>query len=160
MIHELLRFWPPGGLLPPDRPNTYFITDYDERRTISVTIYDDGINDPDTFAEHLRKYIDAGSTGPKVCKVELTETGELNSVSSNADDNETLCVHYPPLQELEKPARVGIIARSELRELQRLALNVDLVSYDADVLLYNGAKRENREAVFKYYFQEHDLHER
>lgn len=111
-------------------------------------------------AEHLREYIDTGSFGPKVCKIELSETGELNSVSSNTDNDETLCVHYPPLQELEKPARVGIIARSELEELERLAPNVDLVSYVADVSSYDGAKWENREAVFKYYFQEHDLHER
>lgn len=66
----------------------------------------------------------------------------------------------PPLQELEKPARVGIIARSELEELQRLVPNVDLVSYDVDVPSYNGAKREDREVVFKSYFHEHDLHER
>lgn len=50
MIHELLRFWPSEGLLPPDRPNTYFIIDYDKRRTISVTVYGGGIDDPDTFA--------------------------------------------------------------------------------------------------------------
>lgn len=45
---------------------------------------------------------------PKSVKSDSLRREELNSVFSNADDDETLCVHYPPLQELEKPARVGI----------------------------------------------------
>lgn len=98
--------------------------------------------------------------GPKVCKIEVSDASELNYVSSNADDDERLCVHYPPLQELEKPARVGLVARSELEEIQRLVPNVDLVSYDADASLHDEGKRETRDVIFKYYFHTEDLHQR
>lgn len=107
---------------------------------------------------HLKEHIDR--LGPKVHKIEVSDIGELNSVSSNADDDETICVHYPPLHELEKPARVGVVARSELEEIQRLVPNVDLVSYDADASLHNKGKREIREVVFKYYFHTEYLHQR
>lgn len=111
----------------------------------------------------MGKHID--SLGPKVHRIEVSWEGELldpvlDSVSSIESDDETFCVHYPPLQELERPARVGVIARSELEELQRLVPNVDRVSYNADASLHNGGKRENREVVFKYYFHKEYLHER
>lgn len=89
---------------------------------------------------------------PKVHRIEISREGEfldfvLDSLSSKASDDETLCVHYPPLQELKKPARVGIIARPELDELQRLVPNVDLVSYNVDASYHNGGKRKSREVV-------------
>lgn len=57
---------------------------------------------------------------------------------------------------------MGIIARSELEELERLMPNVDLVSYDTDAASQsvNGAKRERREVVFRYYFHMQYLHQR
>lgn len=112
------------------------------------------------IADHLRKHIDR--LRPKVYRIEVSEEGELNTISSNVNDDETRCVHYPPLQEVEKPTRVGIIARSELEELERLMPNVDLVSNDTDAASQsvNGAQRERREVVFRYYFHMQYLHQR
>lgn len=89
--------------------------------------------------EYLRRHIDDLETD--VFAIEVTADGELVSVSSNPQDDETICPYYPPLRDLQ-PDKVEIIPRSELRELDRLGPNVDLVLY------------QNRKAVFKYYLHQ------
>lgn len=86
--------------------------------------------------EYLRRHIDNLRTD--VHAIEVTGDGELVSVSSNPEDDQTICPYYPPLRHLQLD-KVETIPRSELRELDRLGPNVDLVLY------------QNRKAVFKYY---------
>ncbi|OIW34675.1 hypothetical protein CONLIGDRAFT_567368 [Coniochaeta ligniaria NRRL 30616] len=104
----------------------------------------------DVAIGHLRKHID--DLGPDVYAITLSPDGDLLSVSTDPEDDETTCVYYPPLQAIVVPDRVKTVLRSDLLELDRLAPNVDLVSYtpcdDAP-----GSR-----AVFKYYFLFQFLH--
>lgn len=172
MIGEDWQFWVMGEMLPPGEPGCWYVGDWDQRRTISVTFESD-TEDEDLaigklaswayispfplahipvmlrphfiFAsqtrliyvtEYLRRHIDDLSTD--VYAIEVTRDDELVSVSSNPEDDVTICPYYPPLRELQLD-KVETIPRSELRELDRLGPNVDLVLY------------QNRKAVFKYY---------
>lgn len=67
--------------------------------------------------------------GPDVYAIDVSEAGDLLPVSTHPDHDETSCPHYPPLQELQRPDPVKTVSRSDLRELDRLGPNVDLVSY-------------------------------
>lgn len=83
-----------------------------------------------------------------VCAIEVSkDRGEIVSVSSDPEDDETPFPHFPPLEDLQLHG-VETVLRSELREVDRLGPNVDLVSY------------QNRKVVFKYYFLPHHLHQR
>jgi hypothetical protein len=85
--------------------------------------------------------------GPDVYAIELSQDGELVSVSTNPEDDQGTCVYYPPLEAIQRPSHVKIIQRSDLLELDRLGPNVDLVSYTSPT---NG--KETTKVVFKYYF--------
>ncbi|KAI3391221.1 hypothetical protein diail_7752 [Diaporthe ilicicola] len=136
MIGEEWQLWVIGGIIPPGGPGCWQVVDWDQRRTISVTFENDP-GDEDLAIEYLRRYFD--NLGTDVYAIEVSNDGELVSVSSDPDDDKTLCPHFPPLRDLQLD-RVETVLRSELRELDRLGPNVDLVSY------------QNRKAVFKYYF--------
>ena len=106
----------------------------------------------DAAIGHLKKHIDA--LGPDVYAIHLSLDGELVSVSANPEDDETVCVYYPPLQAIPLHDRVKTVLRSELLEVDRLSPNVDLVSYTP------CASVTETKAVFKYYFLFQFLHER
>ena len=93
----------------------------------------------------MRRHID--SLGPDVHTIEVSQDGELVNVSSKSEDDETRYICYPLLQDLQKPKihepRIRTVLRAELRELDRLGPNVDLVSY------------RGRKLVFKYCFWSH-----
>lgn len=92
--------------------------------------------------EHLRRHID--NLGPDVHAITVSQDGELVTVSSNPYNDETTCPPVPALQDLQNP-RVKTVRRAELRELDRIAPNVDLVSF------------RRRRAIFKYSFIEQHL---
>lgn len=143
MIEDAWRYFAPGGALMPGGPSTWHILDWDQRRIIAVTM-DEVQDSEDVAIEHLKKHIDA--LGPDVYAIHLSPNGDLISVSTNPDDDETFCVHHPSLEEVQRPGWVQTVSRSELREQERLSPNVDLVSYAP----FEGA--EPRKVVFKYYF--------
>lgn len=146
MINEKRRYFAPGGGIFPGGPSDWYILDWDQRRTITVTM-DEEQESEDIAVEHLKKHIDA--LGPDVYGIHLSQDGELISVSTKPEDDQTTCVYYPPLQDVQYPSHVKTVLRSDLLELDRLGLNVDLVSYlhvpSADVA-------ESTMAAFKYYF--------
>ncbi|KAG8156761.1 hypothetical protein KVR01_013366 [Diaporthe batatas] len=148
MIEDEWRFWVMGGMLEPNglEPGCWQVVDWDQRRTISVTFECD-VEDEDLAIEYLKRHID--DLGTDVCSIEVSKgSGELVSVSSDPNDDQTLFPYYPPLQDSQLIDSVETIMRSELRELDRLGPNVDLVSY------------QNRKVVFKYYIILQHLHQR
>lgn len=141
MIEEESRYFAPDGAITPGGPSTWHILDWDQRHIIAVTM-DEYQESEDVSIGHLKKHIDA--LGPDVYAVHFSQDGELVSVSTNPQDDETTCVYYPPLEDVVRPDNVETVLRSDLVELDRLTPNVDLVSYSD-----NGT---DKKAVFKYYF--------
>ncbi|KAL6808881.1 hypothetical protein GGI42DRAFT_365832 [Trichoderma sp. SZMC 28013] len=144
MIDERWRYFAPGGAITPGGASTWFILDWDQRRTIAVTM-DDEQESEDLAVGHLKKHIDA--LGPDVYGIHVSQDGELVSVSTNPEDDQATCVYYPPLQAIQRPDHVKTVLRSELLELDRLTPNVDLVSY-----MPCAGAGEARKVAFKYYF--------
>ncbi|EHK46941.1 hypothetical protein TRIATDRAFT_45984 [Trichoderma atroviride IMI 206040] len=106
---------------------------------------------PDVAIGHLKKHIDI--LGPDVYAVQLSQNGELMSSSTNPEDDQTMSVYYPPLQDVQRPKHVNTVLRSELLELNRFGPNVDLVSY-----LPRGDATEQTKVAFKYYILSECLH--
>ena len=144
MIEEKWRYFAPGGAITPGGPSTWYILDWDQRRLIAVTM-DEAQESEDTAIRHLRRHID--SLGPDVLEIHLSQDGELVSLSTNPEDDHTFYAYHPPLRAIQPLDRVKSVLRSDLLELDRVAQNVDLVSYAPDT---NAA--EMRQVIFKYYF--------
>lgn len=89
------------------------------------------------FLGYLERHID--SLAPNVYAIEVSKDGELIAVSSNPRDDSTEVPFFPRLQDLRYPW-IRTVTRRELRELDRIRPNLDLVSY------------RHRKAVFKYSF--------
>lgn len=157
MIDEKWRYFAPGGALTPGGPSTWYILDWDQRRIIAVTM-DEEQESEDVAIAHLRKHIDA--LGPDVYAIHVSQDGELVSVSTNPDDDETTCVYYPPLRAILPPPDhvVKTVLRSDLLELDRLTPNIDLVSYTRPCAAASATTDTKEAVVFKYYFLFQFLH--
>lgn len=128
----------------PGGPSTWHVLDWDQRRIIAVTI-DDYDEEGDVAIEHLKKHIHALRND--VYAIRLSPDGDLVSTSNDSGDDETTCPFYPPLEAIKLPGNVPTVSRSDLLEVDRLAPNVDLVSYAPSP---QGAAAT--QMVFKYYF--------
>lgn len=98
MIEEEWRYYAPEGAIFPGGPSDWYILDWDQRRTIAVTM-DEEQRSPDVAIGHLKKHIDA--LGPDVYAVHFSQDGELISVSTKPEDDQATCVYYPPLQDVQ-----------------------------------------------------------
>ncbi|KAI0411146.1 hypothetical protein F5X98DRAFT_381056 [Xylaria grammica] len=145
MIQEEWRYWASTGSITPGGPSKWHVVDWDQRRIITVTM-DEEQDSADLAIEHLKKHID--TLGPDVYDIHLSPDGTLISTSTDPRDDHTMCVYYPPLQHTPRPDRVNTVLRSELRELDRIGQNVDLVSYTPP----SEATKQVNKVVFKYYF--------
>ncbi|KAF9872932.1 protein kinase-like domain protein [Colletotrichum karsti] len=150
MIDPEFRYFAPGGFIQPGGPSTWHILDWDQRRVIAVTM-DEEQDSEDLAIEHLEKHID--TLPPDVYAIHVSHDGHLISTSTDPEDDETTCVYYPPLEELQRPEGLRTITRSDLEEIDRICPNVDLVSYQAHPGV-GGAKK----VVFKYYFLYQFMH--
>ncbi|KAI1362624.1 hypothetical protein F5Y08DRAFT_355205 [Xylaria arbuscula] len=135
MIDEEWRYFAPGGALMPGGPSTWYILDWDQRRIIAVTM-DEEQESEDAAVKYLHRHID--TLGSDVYAIHLSQDGELVSVSTSPEDDETSC------DRLSGPVKT--VLRSDLIELDRLSPNVGLVSYTS------CANPTNAKVVFKYYF--------
>ncbi|KAF2972955.1 hypothetical protein GQX73_g621 [Xylaria multiplex] len=156
MIDDESRYFSPGGSLTPGGPSKWNILDWDQRRIIAVTMDEEQYSE-DVAVEHLKKHID--TLGSDVYAIHISpEDGSLISVSTDPKDDETTCVYHPPLQEMQRPDWVKTVLRSELRELDRLSPNVDLVSYTPPPPSFEATKKPRRKVIFKYYFLPQFIH--
>lgn len=124
---ERERYFVSAGDIIPGGSTTWFILDWDQRRTYAV-IVDEYRFDEDLAVEYLNNHIH--ELAPDVCAVFFTPDGELLRTSNDPTDDRTQCVEYIPLSAHELPPHIHTITRSELVELRRLGPNVDLVSYN------------------------------
>ena len=149
MIPEEYRFFVPLNNLIRGGPSSWYILDWDQRRSISLTINKAVLPGHEEESEelaiaHLKKYIESIDTD--IYAIECSPEGSLISTSTNPQDDITFCPYYPPLAALQEPHPKSLqtVLRSELVELDRFMPNVDLVSW---------CKSESpRPLVFKYYF--------
>ncbi|KAH7324441.1 hypothetical protein B0I35DRAFT_348444 [Stachybotrys elegans] len=143
MIDDDSKFFSLSGSIPIGGPSTWHITNWDQRRVVSVTM--DGEQDDESLAiEHLSRYSDQLSS--EIHRIYVSQSGEIISTYTEEKDNQNYCVHYPFLHESSFPAGVLTVRRDELEELSRLGPDVDLVKYP--VCSVHSA----RKVVFKYYF--------
>ena len=124
MIDPDDRFFAPSGAIYPGGPSTWHIIDWDQRRLVSVTM-DEELESEDPAFELLARHID--DLAPNVYEVHVSPDGDLISISTDPKDDETCCVYYPPLDSIQRPKDVKVVSRSNLKEIDRLGPNVDLV---------------------------------
>jgi hypothetical protein len=136
------------------------VVDFDTRHDVLVTLPNpDGfmvLNDDLEGEIPIAKAIHALSTHlddlpPETVAVELDETGKLLSFNTNPELDRTYTTDYFSLGEYQLPPQIAdrTVLRSELTEMRRFQLNVDLVSYPASLSPPADGKGEDR-YVFKY----------
>lgn len=98
MIEEEWRYFAPGGAITPGGPSTWFILDWDQRRVITVTM-DEEQESEDLAVEYLKKHI--ATLGDDVYGIHVSQDGNLLSVSTDPEDDQTTCAYYPPLKAIQ-----------------------------------------------------------
>ena len=118
----------------------WIVNDWDQRRTITVyTAWEE--EDINFIFEALEEHID--DLPADAVWVEISnEGGEVLSCSSNIDDDRALVPFYPSV--VDFPRELQRVRRSDLTEIDRLGLQVDLTTYES---LPGQMKR----VAFKYY---------
>ena len=126
MIEEEFRYFSLSGDIRVGGPSTWHITDWDQRRTISVTM-DGEQEEEDVAIEHLSRHI--SRIPANVYRIYVSDNGEIISSYTDPKDDQAYNVHYPSLQDAQLPEGIKTIRRDELEELDRLGPDVDLVAY-------------------------------
>ncbi|UZP40195.1 hypothetical protein NXS19_008011 [Fusarium pseudograminearum] len=143
MIDEDSKYFSLSGDILVGGPSTWHVVDWDRRHVVSVTM--DGEQDDDDLAiEHYSRLHDQIS--PETYRIYVSESGEIISTHTDANDDVNYCIHYPSLQDAHLPEGIQTIRRDELQEIDRLGPDADLVAYPT------GAGESAQKAVFKYYF--------
>ncbi|KAM0306884.1 hypothetical protein ACHAPM_001461 [Fusarium culmorum] len=105
----------------------------------------DGEQDDDDLAiEHYSRL--NHQISPETYRIYVSESGEIISTHTDANDNVNYYIHYPSLEDASLPEGIQTIRRDELQELDRLGPDADLVEY------LPGAGESAQKVVFKYYF--------
>lgn len=126
MINPDWRFWSPSGEISPGGPSQWYIFDTDQRRTIVVTM-DDEQDEEDLAIQHLKRHID--DLDSEVYEIHVSDDGDLLSTSSTPEDDRMQAVNYPLLSNFGNPESVKTVHRRDLRELDRVQPEVDIVAY-------------------------------
>lgn len=142
-LADFFRFWcTHGSITPrPQGPSDWAICDVDQRRVITVRM-DEEQDSEDVALEYFKKHVDG--FGPDVTLVHLALNGDVISLSTDPIHDPTQTMYYPELELVQAPEGVQTVLRSDLRELDRLTGNADLVSYQADT-----KSPATKKAVFK-----------
>jgi hypothetical protein len=126
MIKEEERYFSLTGDVQPGGPSTWHIIDWDQRRTVAVTM--DGEQEDESEAiKHFRRH--SNDLPLEVYRVHLSDNGELLSRYTDTEDDHNYCAHYPRLDDICFPDGIQTVRRGELRELDRFGPAVDLVTY-------------------------------
>ena len=124
MIDSEYRFIALSGAVTPGGPSTWHITDWDQRRLISVTM-DGELDSEEPAIEHLKRHVE--SLADDVVEIEVSPQGNLLRTFADPERDESFCLSHPALATLELPGHVQVVPRSNLEELDRLGPMVDLV---------------------------------
>ncbi|KAI1178433.1 kinase-like domain-containing protein [Nemania sp. FL0916] len=143
MIDEEWKYVAMSGNICPGGPSTWHINDLDERRVVSVTM-DEEQDSEDIAIQYYRRLSSELLTN--VYRIHLSDTGEVISTYTDPQNDPTYFVHYPLFSEISSPEGVLTARRDELEELERLAVDTDLVRY----MPCSGAPA--RKVVFKYFY--------
>lgn len=119
----------------------WLIFDWDTRRVIDVSIPEGLDEDEDFVFEAVEKFIN--DLPVDTVAVEISKTGELLSSSSALGQDAYYAPFYP--RRTEFPRRMNTVRRSDLAEIDRLGVQVDLTTYVP-------APGQTKKVVFKYYF--------
>jgi hypothetical protein len=126
MIDDDFKYIALSGSITPGGPSTWHVTDWDQRRLVSVTM-DEEQDDESLAIEHFSRYSDQLSPG--IYRIRVSHTGEIISTYTDPKDDKTCCEYFPFLQDIILPDGIRTIRRDELEELERLGPDVDLVAY-------------------------------
>ncbi|KAK4209735.1 hypothetical protein QBC37DRAFT_48112 [Rhypophila decipiens] len=115
--------------------------DWDTRRVIDVCVPEEIEEDEEFVFGALDKFIN--DLPLDVVRVEISEKGKLLSSSSELYHDFYYIPYYP--RRTDFPRRLKTIPRSDLTEVDRLGVQVDLTTY-------TPANGQTKKVVFKYYF--------
>ncbi|RSL41422.1 hypothetical protein CEP53_012764 [Fusarium sp. AF-6] len=125
MIDEDSKYFSLSGDVRIGGPSTWHITDWDQRRVISVTM-DEEQEDESIAIRYLRRH--SSKISPRVYRIHVSSDGEIVAAYTDAENDETSCVHDPRLDEISLPVGVQTVRRDMLEELERLGPDTDLVT--------------------------------
>jgi hypothetical protein len=117
----------------------YVVSDWDQRRTITVTTSWEH-EDEDFVFEAIARQID--NLPSDTYEFAISRDAELLSWSSNPDDDRTLVPFYPSVASFQQ--QLPNICRSDLTEIDRFGLQVDLTTYES-------LPGQIQRVIFKYY---------
>lgn len=104
----------------------WVVYDWDQRRTITVsTSWEE--DDEDFIFEVLVEHVD--DLPADTVLIQVSRDGELLSCSSNIDDDRTMIPFYPSVPDF--PPVLRRVRRSDLTEIDRLGVQVDLTTYES-----------------------------
>ncbi|KAI8677495.1 EKC/KEOPS complex subunit BUD32 [Fusarium sp. Ph1] len=105
---------------------------------------DEEQDDESIAIQHLRRH--SSHIPLNVYRIHVSNTGEIVSIYTDVENDETCCVHYPLLDEISLPEGVRAVRRDMLEELERLGPDTDLVTYPP------CSSEPANKVVFKYCF--------
>ncbi|RSL94490.1 hypothetical protein CEP52_012596 [Fusarium oligoseptatum] len=143
MIDEDSKYFSLSGDVRIGGPSTWHIINWDQRWVISVTM-DEEQEDEIIAIRHLIRH--SSQLPSSVYRIHVSSDGEIISAYTDAENDETSCVHYPRLDAISLPEGIRTVRRDKLEELERLGPDADLVTYPpcpSDPI---------NKVVFKYYF--------
>lgn len=157
MIDPEERLWAGSGNLLTGGPYTWHITDLDQRRHFSVTyappVPVQDVNDTEEICmAQLRKHLDELGNG--VYGIRFSEPDGPITISTNQEDDVTWYVNGHPVTALDLSFPIKVVSLASLTELDRLAPQVDLVSYQETPCV---GESHQKTAVFKYWFMENGM---
>ncbi|KAJ0117578.1 Shaggy-related protein kinase theta [Diaporthe amygdali] len=118
------------------------VNDWDQRRCITVkTSWAE--QDDEWIIEALARHAD--DIPAEAVRIEVSEEGELLSHSSDVERDRAMVPFYPSVNEF--PLGVRKIRRSDLIEVSRMGIQVDLVTHEPSM-------GEARQLAFKYYINQ------
>lgn len=159
MITPEERFWAGSGDLRFGGPYTWYITDFDQRRTFAVTYAPVVANDNDEEVEEicfkqLRKNVD--DIGDGVFGIRFTTPDGPVTFLTDPKDDVTFYSNSHSLGALELPFPVKTISLTSLTEVDRLGSLVDLVEYENQTPSCQASSSKIR-AAFKYWFMDNGM---
>lgn len=154
MIPLRFRTWARSGNLPADRRRaaTWSIVDWDTHRWFTVECPAEVFADEDgeKACEAIIPYLD--DLDPDVKSLVISTDGKLLSTSTDPQFDCTLYVQYPPFTEdyMNAEDASECLKRSDLQEVDRLFVNVDLVALRSQSDVTASSPNHPELLVFKY----------